>query len=73
MFGKKLTIEDLEELKKKEEHIRQYISVAQALEVQKQLFIKRLMPKYGLDMNENYTIDLKSGKIVKAKPPQTPQ
>lgn len=75
MFGKKLKTEDLEEIKKRVELINQYFLVAQALEIQKQVYIKGILPKYGLDMNLEYEIDLKTGKIVpvKNKPEQKPQ
>jgi len=68
MFNqKKLTKEDLEELKKRVELINQHILVAQALEMQKQIFIKNLLPKYGCDMNKNYNIDLRNGQIKEVK------
>ena len=71
MFNqKKLTKEDLEELRKRVELINQHILIAQALEMQKQIFIKNLLPKYNCDMNKNYNINLRNGQIkeVKIKP-----
>jgi len=70
MFEKKLSIEDLEELKKRTELVNQHILIAQALEMQKQIFIKNLLPKYNCDMNKNYNINLRSGQIkeIKIKP-----
>ena len=70
MFEKKLSIEDLEELKKRTELVNQHILIAQALEMQKQIFIKNLLPKYNCDMNKNYNINLRNGQIkeVKIKP-----
>ena len=68
MFNqKKLTKEDLEELRKRTELINQYILVAQALEMQKQIFIKNLLPKYKCDMNKDYNINLRSGQIKEVK------
>jgi len=67
MFGKKLKQEDLEELRKRTDLINQYILVANALEVQKQVYIRGILPKYGMDMNKNYEIDLKTGQITKVK------
>ena len=64
MFEKKLKKEDLEELRKRTELINQYILVAQALEIQKQIFIKNLLPKYNCDLSRNYNINLKNGKIT---------
>ena len=71
MFNqKKLTKEDLEELRKRVELINQHILISQALEMQKQIFIKNLLPKYKCDMNKNYNINLRNGQIkeVKEKP-----
>ena len=68
MFNqKKLTKEDLEESRKRTELINQYILVAQALEMQKQIFIKNLLPKYKCDMNKNYNINLRNGQIKEMK------
>ena len=67
MFNKKLDKIDLEELRKRTELINQYISIAQALEIQKQMFLRDILPKYGLDLNKSYDIDLKTGKITKIK------
>jgi len=72
MFEKKLLKKDLEELRKRTELINQHILISQALEMQKQIFIRNLLPKYGLDLNKNYNIDLQNGRIteVKEKPQQ---
>ena len=67
MFEKKLKKEDLEELRKRTELINQYILIAQALEMQKQIFIRNLLPKYNCDLNKNYNIDLRNGQIKKIK------
>ena len=70
MFKKKLSNEDLEELKKRVELINQHILISQALEMQKQIFIRNILPKYNCDMNKNYNIDLRNGQIkeIKIKP-----
>jgi len=74
MFNqKKLTKEDLEELRKRVELINQYNLIAQALEMQKQIFIRNLLPKYKCDMNKNYNIDLRSGQIKEVKIKPQPQ
>ena len=67
MFKKKLSNEDLEELKKRVELINQHILISQALEMQKQIFIRNLLPKYGLDLNKNWNINLKNGQIIEIK------
>ena len=67
MFEKKLSKEDLEELRKRTELVNQHILISQALEMQKQIYIRNLLPKYGLDGNKNYNINLKNGKITEAK------
>lgn len=73
MFEKKLSKTDLEELRKRTELINQYVLIAQALELQKQIFVRNLLPKYGCDMNKNYNIDLKSGQIKEIKERSQPQ
>ena len=67
MFKKKLSNEDLEELRKRVELINQHILISQALEMQKQIFIRNLLPKYGLDLNKNWNINLKNGQIIEIK------
>jgi len=74
MFNqKKLTKEDLEELRKRTELINQYILVAQALEIQKQIFIRNILPKYKCDLNKNYNINLRNGQIKEEKIKPQPQ
>ena len=73
MFKKKLSNEDLEELKKRVELINQHILISQALEMQKQIFVRNLLPKYKCDMNKNYNIDLRSGQIKEVKEKPQPQ
>ena len=74
MFNqKKLTKEDLEELRKRTELINQHVLVAQALEMQKQIFIRNLLPKYKCDMNKNYNINLRNGQIKEVKIKPQPQ
>ena len=71
MFEKKLSKEDLEELRKRTELINSFILVSQSLEIQKQIYIRNILPKYRLDGNKNYNINLKDGKITKLKTGQT--
>jgi len=74
MFNqKKLTKKDLEELRKRTELVNQHILIAQALEMQKQIFIRNLLPKYNCDLNKNYNIDLRSGQIKEVKEKPQPQ
>ena len=63
----KLNKEDLEELKKRVELINSYKLVTGALEMQKGLYLNKILPKYGCDLNKNYNIDIKVGKIQEAK------
>lgn len=71
MFEKRLSKEDLEELKKRTELINQYILISQGLEMQKQIFLNSVLPKYGCDLNKNYHIDLRTGQIKEVKEPKT--
>jgi hypothetical protein len=38
--------------------------------MQKQIFLKNILPKYGLDMNKDYQINLKTGEIKEQKSPK---
>jgi len=73
MFEKRLNKKDLEELRKRSEIVNQYRLTIEALELQTQIYIQKLLPKYGIDMNKNYEIDFESGKIsvIKEKPIKT--
>lgn len=67
MFSKRLDKTDLEELRKRTELINQHVLISQALETQKQQFLLSRFSKYGLDITQEYDIDLKTGKIIEAK------
>ena len=67
MFEKRLNKEDLEQLRKRSEMVNQHILISQALEMQKQIFIRNLLPKYNCDLSRNYNINLKNGKITEIK------
>ena len=67
MFEKKLSKEDLEELRKRTELINSFILVSQSLEIQKQIYIRNILPKYNCDLSRNYNINLKNGKITELK------
>ena len=73
MFEKKLSKEDLEELRKRTELVNQHILISQALKMQKQIFSRNLLPKYNCDLNKNYNIDLRSGQIKEVKEKPQPQ
>ena len=53
MFEKKLSKEDLEELRKRTELINSFILVSQSFEIQKQIYIRNILSKYRLDGNKN--------------------
>lgn len=72
MFYKKLKANDLEELKKREELILGFRLAANALEMQKKIYLSGILPKYGCDLNKEYSIDFKTGKIQEQKNPQPP-
>ena len=69
MFEKRVNPKDLEELKKREELINQHRLIINALEVLNQIYLRNILSKYGLDMNKNYSVDLKTGKIKEVKEP----
>ena len=66
--NKKIDRADLEELRKRDELVNQHRLTAQALEHQKQLYIQQLFPKYGLDPNKQFNIDLKTGRVSEVLP-----
>lgn len=68
MFRKKINQKDLKELSKRTELIKQHILISQALEIQKQVWLKNILPKYNLDLNKDYDIDLKTGAVKEVKP-----
>jgi len=71
MFNKKtLNQEDLAEIKKRVELINSYKVVVNALEIQKGIYLNQVLPKYGCDINKQYNIDFKSGKIKEVKTKQ---
>jgi len=63
MFNKKIKSEELEELRKREELINSHKLIAGALEMQKRIYLQKILPKYGCDSDKNYKIDLKKGVI----------
>lgn len=70
MFDKKLKKEDLEELRKRSELINSHKLIVSALEMQKQIYLNGILPKYGCDLNKNYKIDVKTGRIKEVKETQ---
>lgn len=64
--NKKLTKEDLTELREKDKLVKQHIAIAQALEAQKNVWLVSLFSKYGLDGNKEWSFNLKTGDITEA-------
>jgi len=67
MFSKKINQQELIELKKRAELINSYKLVVGGLEIQKDLYLRSILPKYGCDMNKNYSVDFESGRISEVK------
>lgn len=67
MFEKRLNKKDLEELRKRNEWENYHLLIIEALKLQTQIYVQKLLPKYGLDMNKNYEMDLKNGVIKESK------
>ena len=68
MLKRKIKSDDLVELKLREELIKQHLLIVQALGVQKDIFMRNLLLKYGYGLDKNYQIDLKTGKVNIKKP-----
>jgi len=73
MFEKKLNQQDLDELRKRVELINQHKLISEALEIQKQIYIKNILPSYGMRGDRTYSLDLKNGKITEEKAKPQPQ
>lgn len=69
MFGKKLEKKDLIELIKRTELINQYVLIAQALELQKNVWLNGKLQKLGMDLAKQYEINFKNGEVKKVKEP----
>ena len=67
MFSKKILQLELTELKKRAELINSYKLVAVALEMQKDLYLRNILPKYGCDMDKKYSVDFETGRISEVK------
>ena len=66
MFSKKLNKEELQHLRALQSLISQYMLVVNALELQKKLYTREvLLKKKGIEKDQEYNIDLKTGKITK--------
>jgi len=58
--------EDLAELIKRSELINQNLLIAQALELQKRVWLHECFKRLGLNPEEKYQIDFKNGAITEA-------
>ena len=65
--NKKLKGKELGELQKRNGLIAEYVLIAQALELQKRVWLNEKIKEMGLDVNKTYEIDPKNGKIVEVK------
>lgn len=63
----KLDKQDLKELVKRVELVNSYQLTAQALEMQKQMWLGSLFEKYGIAKDKKYTFDLIKGVITESK------
>jgi len=70
MFFKKLKNKDLSELQKRNALINQYILIAQALELQKRVWLQEVIKELGLDERKSWNVDSNSGKITELITPK---
>jgi len=70
MFNKKLKGPDLSELQKRNSLVNQYILIAQALELQKRVWLQGKVKELGLNETKSYEINPKSGEIKELQTPQ---
>jgi hypothetical protein len=69
MFSKKLSGKELGELQKRNSLVNEYVLIAQALELQKRVWLKGVTDKMGLDSTKSYEVDPKSGKLTELATP----
>ena len=75
MFGRKkkvtnLSKNDLEEVRARTALIQQHYLIAQALEMQKRIYISHCFKRLGLDETKRYEIDYKDGAITLVEEPK---
>lgn len=63
----KLNEEELEELQKREQLARQYQLTAEAVRLQARLFLNNTLTSKGLDVSDNFNIDLDTGEVTKVE------
>jgi len=68
--GKKLKGQKLSELQKRNALVNQYVLIAQALELQKRVWLQGIIKEMGLDERKSWSVDPKSGAITELQTPQ---
>lgn len=63
----KLSEKELEELQKREQLARQYQLTAEAIRLQARLYLNKNLESKGLDVSDNYNIDLDTGEVTKVE------
>lgn len=59
--------EEVEELQKRETLTRQYQLTTDALRLQSRVFLNSILESHGLDISENYNVNLDTGEIKKVE------
>lgn len=67
MFNKKVKKEDLAKLQKLSDLLGNNLLICQSLELKKRVLTKEVLLKNKLDIDKNYSIDLRTGKITEIK------
>ena len=70
---KKIDKEDLTEIIKRQELIKQNLLIVQSLQNEMMNFLGSKLSKYGLDIQKNWSFNTKKGIIEEVKTPQGPQ
>ena len=73
LFNKKLKGQDLNELQKRNSLISQYFLTAQALELQKRVWLNEIINKMGFDTRKSWEVDGRNGKITELRTPEIKQ
>ena len=65
---KKLNREKIEELKARERMVNEYLLTAQAIKLQKDLWLNNELKALGVDIEKQWNVDYKTGKIIPIEP-----
>ncbi len=66
----KINKDKLQEIRRREIMIKEQILIVESLELNKRLYVKKVLENMGFDKDKNYNINLDSGKVVEQEKPK---